>query len=846
MRSRLTLLHGIVAILMLLSACGGQPPPTADFIIFTAERTSIQAGECTILHWEVTDGFGVTLNAQPVDKAGQMEVCPTETRGYELAVDMGTHIETRGVEITVSGEGQAGGPTPLPSGMPESEPGIWVRLGGPPGGLGYDIRYNFGNPNIWYVTDTGAGVHISTDNGLTWTPSNNGIPSATLNDYPPIFSLTVDPINPQILWAGTLDTGHIYKSTDGGQSWEQRDNGIGAGIEYQILSFRGFTVDPRASDIVYAMGEATLENTEDPQGLRQRVGGVIYKTTDGGENWELFWYGGEYSSLTRYMWINPANPDVMYVSTGIFDRYAVGGPLPQIFSWEGGLGVLKTTDGGKTWRTLGVENGLRMLYIGSLYMHPENPDILLAAAGHLIDGSVIDEWAGTGEPISAGIYRTTDGGEHWTQTLIPDSWETFTAVELCESDPNIGYAGSETAIYLTQDSGQTWLLVSGEDRMWGPPGVEAGWPIDLQCDPRDPARIFANNYNGGNFLSEDYGYTWVNASDGYSGAIVFRVAVDSTNPARVYAAGRSGIWRSDDGGGHWTGVYFPPTGNDESGFKIEDGGARGIEWTFVAVDPSQPDHILGGHVPLLESSDGGFSWQLNLPSEELSNSVTISAAVFAPSNPLVVYIGLAGDGCIRFHENAPCNSGDGVAISQDGGTTWQDISGSVLEGVAVFDLDVDPDSPQVVYAAAETGLYRTTDGGSTWTLMQGLPEGIRVRTVAVDPSNGQHILTAVDQRGVFSSSNGGQTWAENISGLEANNSIHDIEFDPADSNNVYLSDARSGVYRSDDGGATWLKMNTGLTNRYTLDLAISTDGKYLYVATHGGGVFRMFMPSQGR
>ena len=235
-----TIITRTIATILLfwLTACGGAAtePPTESGITYIAERTNLHTGECTVLRWEVTTGYGVSLDAQSVDKIGQLEVCPPETRIYELNVDMGTHMETRTIKITVAGGEQAVGPTALPSGMPESDPGVWVRLGGPPGGLGYDIRYNFDNPDIWYVTDTGAGVHISTDNGLTWQPSNNGIHSATLNDYPPIFSLTVDPINPQILWAGTLDTGHIYKSTDGGQSWVDRENGIGTGIEYQFLA----------------------------------------------------------------------------------------------------------------------------------------------------------------------------------------------------------------------------------------------------------------------------------------------------------------------------------------------------------------------------------------------------------------------------------------------------------------------------------------------------------------------------------------------------------------------------------------------------------------------------------
>ena len=824
-----------VMLLAILSACGGretEPPPAADAIAFAADRTALGPGECTVLHWEVAEGFGVRLNGEEVPKVAEREVCPPEPRAYELTVDMGTHIETRVIEIAVSGaaaRATQAGPSPTSRGAPAYRAGEWARLGGPPGGLGYDIRYSFADPNTWYVTDTGGGVHISRDNGLTWQASNSGIPPqrSSTNDAPPIFSLTVDPHDPQIIWVGTLDNGHIYRSTDGGQTWEERDNGIT--IQYDLLSFRGFTVDPRSSDIVYAMGETTLETIDDPTGLRQQVGGVIYKTTDGGESWELLWYGGVHSSLTRYMWIDPRDPDVLYVSTGIFDRFAVGGRLPQIFSWEGGLGVIKSIDGGETWRTLGEENGLRMLYIGSLFMHPDDPEILLAAAGHLIDGTLLEEWEASGEPISSGIYRTTDGGEHWTQTLVPSNWEAFTAVELCLSDPSIGYAGSEKGFYLTQDAGQTWQLVSGGDRNWGPAGVEAGWPIDLQCDPRNPARVFANNYNGGNFLTEDYGHTWVNASDGYSGAILFRVEVDPFNPARVYAAGRNGVWRSEDGGYSWTGIYNPPPDRD----------LRGIEWTFVAADPSQPDHILGGHAPLLESNDGGSSWQLRWENEGSAVVGTVSAAVFAPSDAQVVYAGLAGDGCIRFHESIPCDVGGGVLVSHDGGTTWQSASGADLGQAAVYDLAVDDTDSRLAYAAADSGLFQTLDGGSTWTYLSVLPERARIRSVAVDPSDEQHLLAAVDRRGIFTSRDGGQTWQETTPGLEPNGSIHDIVFDPVDPGNVYVSDAFSGVYRSEDGGATWEKINEGLSNRAALGLSISSDGGHLYVATHGGGAFRL-------
>jgi photosystem II stability/assembly factor-like uncharacterized protein len=649
--------------------------------------------------------------------------------------------------------GQPAAPPATPAAVAERLPVTaltWVRTGGPPLGLGYDIRYNFSDPNIWYVTDAFAGVHISTDSGLTWHESNTGIPgqAGATGDGVPVFCLTVDPHDPRILWAGTQYTGHIYKSTDGGQTWEQKDEGVT--IDYDLLSFRGFTVDPRTSDVVYAMGETNDEALGGPNPWGTGVGGVIYKTTDGGEHWDLLWDGGMPSSLARYLWIDARGAeDVLYVSTGIFDRGAVGTGDPNDPATDplGGLGILKSTDGGQTWRVLNEANGLDMLYIGSLYMHPDNPDILLAAAGHVI-GAYAEVLSRQGiNP--AGVYRTTDGGEHWSKVLDPPAdqlGEAMSSVELCPTDPNIAYAGSDKAVYRSDDAGQTWTLVSGGPNGWGPPGVVAGWPIDMQCDPRDPNRIFANNYGGGNFVSEDGGRTWQNASQGYTGAKIHQVEVSPFDPARVY----TGNWRTYNGGTVWVGLLYPQ--------------ASGGAFT-VALDPSQPERVLSaeGFGDILESTNGGAAWERRWALAEIGDELAegtsnqmVSAFAYAPSDPATVYASLCHDYCVLFHETPMCQlPGAGVLVSHDGGTSWERAVDKNLEQMCVIDLAVAPDAAQTVYAAAASGLFVTVDGGTSWTSLTGLPEGVPVRAVAVSPS-GKQILAGLEGLGVYLSADGGR------------------------------------------------------------------------------------------
>jgi uncharacterized protein (TIGR03437 family) len=715
----------------------------------------------------------------------------------------------------------------------------WVRTGGPHGGVGYDIRMRPGNPDRLLVTDNASGVSLSSDGGSTWVPSNSGIQARTgsSGDAIPVFCLTVDPNNPDVVWAGTQNTRGIYKSTDAGQTWVEMDNGI---VEKSGITFRGFTVDPRDSRTVYAAAQLSSTAWAGKTVMGQMFDlskGVVYKSTDGGTNWRAVWRG---DSLARYIWIDPRDSKVLYVSTGIFDAEA--GNSDPVANQPGGVGILKSTDGGATWRVLNQANGLNNLYVSSLFMHPTNPDILLAGTGNFVYG----DWG--------GVYLSTDAGMTWRRTMGsaylvdpknagPKNGDQISAVEFAVSNPQVAYAASGLAMYRSGDGGQTWKMVAGapDHPGFGPPGMKAGIPVDFQVDPRNPDRIFVNNYTGGNFLSTDGGANWVLASKGYTGADLHSVSVDPLDARRVYTIGRSGPFRSDDGGATWVGLnYVAP--NMLAWFSSY--GAMS-EWYAVAADPRNPGRVLFADEmsgALWLSTEAGLDWKVVFRDSDVTgvypNRHGFKALAFARSNSQVVYAGMCRDrGQV---ESGIAGPSFGVFKSNDGGATWQAANDPHSAQQNINVLAVDPLNANTAYAGTlASGILRTKDGGGTWLALNGGLRSLDVRAIAVDAGNGNVLYAGLQKGGVYKSVDGGATWQTASAGMDPGANIRSIVIDPTSSQVVYAAEVSTGVYRSDDGGKLWVQISKGLTMRAVKALAISSDGGTLYAATEGGGVFRL-------
>ena len=162
----------------------------------------------------------------------------------------------------------------------------WVKVGGPIGGLGYDVRHLSNSQRgkrIMLVTDNYSGVNKSVDGGENWFASNTGIKSRTgeSQDAIPVFSLTVDPNDPNIVWAGLKDKKGVYKSIDAGATWI--DLTANVPIPEPEFVFRGFTIMPGDSKTVFAQGE--IPTSQDGLAFN-KVKGRIYLTRDGGNSWK--------------------------------------------------------------------------------------------------------------------------------------------------------------------------------------------------------------------------------------------------------------------------------------------------------------------------------------------------------------------------------------------------------------------------------------------------------------------------------------------------------------------------------------------------------------------------------
>ena len=696
----------------------------------------------------------------------------------------------------------------------------WIRTGGPWGGIGYDVRIDPKDPNRIYVTDQWAGNHKSVDGGRNWYPNNNGITSrfGSTSESIPIFCLTIDPTHTNNIWCGTFENRGIYKSTDYGENWELKINGI---PDFECgITFRGFRIRPDNSDIIFCGVEVPCCQDEIPEGKSAASKGKIFKTIDGGENWyEVL----NSEALVRHILINPENPDIMYASTGIFDRDCVNEE-----------GVWKSIDGGESW--FHANNGLIDLTVGGLCLDPKDPDVLWACTGRE---------PGFGGIYTGQIYKTTNGAQSWTKVYDPQEDPdpihipgVIHSIIVSQQNSNKIIAATSNYLVISYDFGNSWEL-----RRIDISGVSTGIPVGIAIHPKNDSIIYTNSYSGGVFYTEDDGENWENGSKGYTGAEMFENIVDPDNPRRLISIGRAGIAKSDNAGNTWSGAGHI--------FKGTNGQGEGPveEYTKIEINPINKNSLLAAHftLPFLLKTTDWMNWEVIYDFRKLGipelHGIGDIKYIKNDSNNLFMGVRYYTLPYImdRPSHYDPNIISYGMLKSLDAGKSWEFVNNGLEETTKNIQcIETHPINKDIAYIGVYGfGIFKTTDGGQSWEPKNNGLNSFLVADINICEEDPSIIYAGMEMGGIYKSVDGGEKWELIVYGMDPEASIRSIVIHPLDRNRIFASDWFSGVYYSGNGGNNWEQINNGLSQRSIQNLAISNDGNILYAATQGAGVFRL-------
>ena len=580
--------------------------------------------------------------------------------------------------------------------------------------------------------------------------------------------------------------------------------------------------------------------------------GGVWKSTDSGATWAPKFDSQPTLSIADIA-IDKSNPKIIYAATS--DAFGYSAPF-----WGGtySVGVRKSIDGGNTWSatgltwTVGQNRTIRRLVI-----HPANGKILLAAT-------------------SNGLYRTADAGATWNQI-----WATSTFdAEFQQNDGNIAYA-TTSQVLKSVNAGASFSPV---------PASCVGSRYNIEIARSNPKVLYTLCTNGTVQKSVDAGTTWspVTAPGvtlyGYYDNVL---AVSPVSDKVVYVAGFN-MKRSTDGGTTWSSVptaghvdnhcleFLPGSsatilcGNDGGLFRTANSGTtwaslnKGLAISqFYRLGISKTN----ASIMICGAQDNG-NMKFNAGAFTNITNADGMEGFIDWSNPNVIYAGIQYGGFYRStnggasftnistpgggawvspwcQDPAVANTiyagTDKVYKSANQGTAWASIGGP-LAGIFQFTvLKVAPSNAKVIYAGSGTKLYRTTDGGGSWTdITAGLPVAsnylMEVAVHATDPNTAYVTFSGYNAgQKVYKTSNGGGAWS-NISGSLPNMPANAIVHQKGALNGLYVG-TDAGVYYRNDILSDWIPYKWGLPNVIVDELEIHYGTKTIRAATYGRGMW---------
>jgi len=533
------------------------------------------------------------------------------------------------------------------------------------------------------------------------------------------------------------------------------------------------------------------------------AGGGLLKTVNGGNTWENVFEHQSSVSIGDVA-INPSDPNVVWVGTGEANNR-------QSSSW--GDGIYKSTDGGKTWKNMGLRESN---HIGRIVINPQDTDIVyVAALGHL--------WGANPE---RGVYMTTDGGLNWKQILAIDSDTGAVDLVMDPANPKVLLAatyqrrrsswgfnggGPGSGIYKTVDGGRTWRKITA-----GLPAGDTG-RIGLDMYRKDSNIVYATveNRNGGVFRSDDKGETWARVSNVNPRPMYFsQIRIDPDDKSRIYVCGVD-IYVSDDGGKTLTPTGSPGVHSDHHGLWIDpknsrhlidgdDGGIwesrdRSRSWDHlnnyptgqfynVSVDMQQPYHIYGGMQD--NASWGGPSAvrdRQGISNEHWYQMLSCDGmyATVDPNDSNTVYTDCQDGRIVRYDKK----TGERKPVQP------RTAEGeSPLRWNWTTPIVVSPHDSKTLFIGGNR-LYKSTDRGSTWTAIS--PD------LTTQTDRDQLSLMGVLGKNITVSKNDGMSSFGNITALAESTRRAGLVYVGTDDGNVQITR---------DAGRTWVNVTSKISS----------------------------------
>jgi photosystem II stability/assembly factor-like uncharacterized protein len=425
------------------------------------------------------------------------------------------------------------------------------------------------------------------------------------------------------------------------------------------------------------------------------------------------------------------------------------------------------------------------------------------------------------DTFSVGVLKSTDGGVTWNSTglspLVSDRW-AINKLVMHPNDPETIIAATRIGIYKTTNGGDVWISkLSGDFK-------------DLEVQPRYPENWIASESGIGVYKSTDYGESWAKIENGLPSIGFGRIALEySTNPSNIVYAlyvnledGFFGFYRSDDHGNSWHQRSNSPNLLGWSYLGLGNDG-QGYYDLALGVHPEKPNTIYVGGVNMWRSQDGGTSWEMINHWAGQGNFPLVHAdhhdLVFHPNDPDTIFSGNDG----------------GIYKSTDGGDSWTDIS-SGLAIHQIYRLGVSAQDPNLmIIGNQDNGSDLFKDG--TWKSVNG-GDGMEC---AIDPADSKVMYSSYYFGNFQQSKDSGLNWL--TIGREFADTgawVTPFILNPNDSSIIHV--ATTKVYKSTDQGETFVELSHDLNGEPMISMAVApSDNNYIYTADS----YRFFVTTDG-